>query len=499
MALAEMSRKASNDAVGARNMNDRKASVAGRLTAFDTAFLLIESPRTPMHMGFVGIFEGEPLRRDGQVRVEEIRCEIERRLPLAPRLTQRVVWGAQPWRIPRWEDDPSFQLEAHLRVVALPSPGDEETLLELCGALLAESLDRTRPLWEIWIVDGLADGKVVLVGKVHHALADGLAGVDLVTMLLAGLPDAGKSSQGSSWSPDRRAVRARANLWELFGTLWKGASPWHPMRNTYRLGTTLTGVTRGVLTLASPRTLAPRSSLNGPVGSERRIAVVRHPLEPLRKVGRTFHVTLNDVLLAAVALGMRELIAGRGEKTTGREVQVAVPVALGRDTPRRLGNQLSVLMVRLPLGFEDPLDVLGAVGSEVAGKKRHHQVLAGQWAIGLLDLVPTPVLEALVPTLNHQVVINTIVTDVPGPSRPLSLLGSRMLAAYPFVPLGGNLTLEVAALSYDGGFHLGILADKRRCPDLDVFAEGVRRGLARLEALATPGEPPRRARGTVRG
>jgi diacylglycerol O-acyltransferase len=254
-----------------------------------------------------------------------------------------------------------------------------------------------------------------------------------------------------------------------------------------------------VATLATPRLIAPRSSINAPIGQARRVAFVRVALDHLLELERAFEVTVNDVVLAAVTGGLRRLLESRGEQLAGRELQVLVPVAVrgaaaGPDAAaavtrrpaavapdaHEFGNAVSAMLARLPVGVEDPGRRLRAVAASTARAKAHHQALVGEMVLGAFEVLPQPVLAAAARVVQHQPVVNLVVTNVPGPPAPLYAHGAKMLEAYPIVPLAGNLSLGVAALSYDGQMHLGLYADRDRFPDLEVLADGIRRSIEEL-------------------
>jgi len=472
------------------------------LSVLDTFFLHLESPATPMHFGSVAIFEGPPLRdRRGALRIADVRHEIAERLYLVPKLRRRVRFPAGPWTAPQWVDDAAFDVSSHVRQVALPPPGTEAQLHELCAELMAVPLDRAHPLWQLWLVDGLAGGRVAFVQQLHHALADGLAGVELATVLLDVERRPVRHPTARPWHPRpvhgpvrelaRDMVRRGTRVARFgAGALGALADPAGAARRTAEL-------VEGLATYATPRTLAPPSSLNVPVTAGRRFAVVRQPLGPLRRVEERFGVTLNDVVLAAVAGGLRTQLAARGEALDGRELRVLVPVGEDHHGDHRLGNRVSGLFVALPLGGDDPVARLRAVADAVGARKAHHQALAGARLLDLAEAVPPVVLAAVTPLVHRQRLCNVVVTNVPGPSVPLFALGARMLEVFPVVPLAGNLSVGVAVFSYDGQLTLGILADRDRGRDVEVLAAGIGRTFEAMVGAARRPEGARPRRGAV--
>ncbi|HUY23125.1 MAG TPA: wax ester/triacylglycerol synthase family O-acyltransferase [Acidimicrobiales bacterium] len=468
------------------------------LAPLDAFFLYLESPATPMHLGSVAIFEGGPLRdRHGVLRIGAIRDEIASRLHLVPALRRRVRFPAGGGTAPVWVDDAGFDIGFHVRHVAVPAPGSDADLTDLCAELMAVPLDRARPLWEMWFVEGLAGGRVALVEKLHHAMADGMASVELATVLLDLERRPAEHHPARPWHPRPGPTGAAAVARDLAhrGTaaVRAGTRALGAIVDPAAAGRGGTELLEGLGTLASPRTIAPTSSINVPVTRGRRFAVVRRDLGSLRIVEERFGVTLNDVVLAAVTGGLRVLLAGRGESTGGRSLRALVPVGADHHGDRRLGNRVSALLVPLPLGAEDPVARLRSVADAVGVRKARHQALVGEALLGLLDPMPTRLLATLTPLVHHQRLCNLVVTNVPGPQFPLYAMGARMLEVFPVVPLAGNLSVGVAVFTYDGQLTVGILADRERCRDVAVLAAGVDRSFAELVSAATGGHSRRPA------
>ena len=460
---------------------------ADTLTPLDASFLYMESDHTPMHMGSIGIFEGGPLHdARGCLRLEEARAEVESRLHLVPKLRKVVRFPVLGESAPVWMDDPDFDITGHVHQAALPKPGTDAQLLELCARLMSCPLDRTRPLWDIWLIDGLEGGRVALLEMLHHSMADGLAGVELATVLLDLEPRTPARHAPDGWqpapAPGRLAVATEgvARLAGVARTLaedgWHAA--WHPSEAGYVLAR-YTSAFRSLLSV-SPAT--PDCSLNAPVGFDRRIVVVRQPMDELRRAERRFGVTLNDLLLTAIAGGVHDLLSARGEVMEGRQLQVLVPVGSDHHGDRRLGNDVSAMVVRLPIGAAPAAERVREVARAERDSKDHAQSLATHLLLSSLDALPPAALSAASHLVHHQPFVNLVVTNVPGPDVPLYVLGARMLEAVPLVPLGGNLSVGVAALSYNSQLTIGILTDPVACPDVEVLAEGVGRCFSDLVA-----------------
>jgi WS/DGAT/MGAT family acyltransferase len=447
-----------------------------------------------MHMASIGIFEGPPLYGvDGRLRIDDIRGLIASRLELVPKLRQCASKGLLGEAPPAWVDHPDFDIAEHVRVQRVRPPGTEVELRQLCAALMAIPLERTRPLWELIFVEGLTGGRVALVEKLHHSMADGLAASELATVLLDLSPDPPQPEKGAPpWAPAIRPPAWRSAVDDLIrlGTLpvrvakWYGRSVLHPVRTTSQLG----DLGRAFGTLLTPRIFAPRSSLNAEITEARSVEFVRLPFEQVRRVADTFDVTINDVLLTVVAGGLHDLLSGRGELSRRSELQALVPVGLATTEGRGLANDVSALFVRLPIGGDDPVALLKDVAAEVGEDKRRHQALAAITVLRLLEPLPQDILAGAAEIIQHQPFFNLVVTNVPGPPVPLYALGSKLLEAFPIVPLAGNQSLAVAALSYEGRLNLGVLSDPVTCPDVEVFCEGV---LANFRSLVarTEGGP----------
>ncbi len=462
------------------------------LTELDASFLYMESPQTPMHMGSIGIFEGGPLHdARGRIRLDAVRAHVQGRLHLVPKLRKVVRLPLLGESAPVWVDDSDFDISYHVREAAVPEPGDEALLLELCARLMSSPLDRDRPLWEIWLIDGLADGRVAVLEMIHHCLADGLAGVELASVLLD-LEARHRDDRHNldAWTPappPRRATLVADGLAQFGGIVatlaadaWYAA--WHPSRT----GRVLSRYLSAFQDLLSPIPLAPRLSLNAAIGFDRRAIVVRERMDDLRRAQRRFGVTLNDLLLTAVAAGVHDLLSARGEVMEDRQLQVLVPVGSDHHDDHRLGNEVSAMFVRLPISAAAPAERLREVAAVERSHKERGQARATNLLLSSLNSLPPAAVSAASHLVHHQPFVNLVVTNVPGPDIPLYLLGARMLEVIPLVPLGGNLSVGVAAISYNGSLTIGILADPDACPDADVLSAGIERCFAELMGSGRP-------------
>lgn len=459
------------------------ASRYQRLSVQDAGFLYLEHAGLPQHVAILAVVEGGPLHdQDGRLRLAAVREQLDRRLHLAPRLRQLVVRPPLGQGLPLWADDPAFDLADHVRAVQVAAPGDERELLALCDQLCLRLLDRTRPLWELWLITGLAQGRVGLVLKLHHALADGLAAVQIAgALLLDATPDA-PSPQPPPWRP-----RPLPSGWVLVADNLggRGAALAAALARLRHPGTLpaqarmLAGAWRMV---GDGRRPPRRSPLRQPLGGRRRLVLVRARLAVVKQIAHAHHGTVNDVLLAAVAGGLRALLLARGVLVEGLTLRASVPVALRRaSAAAALGNQVGLMVVPLPVGEPDPARRLRQVTQATTQRKRRPEVLAGLRPVGSLT-----VLRALNRYSRHQHLVDLFITNVPGPQVPLFVVGARLLEAFPVVQVAGNVPLSVAGLSYDGQLNVGIQSDPDALPDVEVFADGLRRSLEELVAATPP-------------
>ena len=446
------------------------------MNALDATFLEVEDSVTHMHIGSVGIFEGPPPSR------EEAARWVLGKLPLVPRYRQTIRRPPLNLGRPVWADDEHFNLDYHLRRTALPAPGGEHELRLLVGRVMSQQLDREKPLWEMWLVEGLDDGRWALISKIHHALVDGVAGSDLLSVLLDPDPEA-PSPPVTRWTPEPAAGSPALLAGALAGNLMipvhvTGAALRAPRRLLGRAVEAAQGL-RGY-----GHTLAPSaSSLNGPLGPHRRWTWARASLEEIKQVRDTHGGTVNDVVLACIAGGFRDLLLARGEGLD-RPVRTLVPVsARAAEEHGELNNRVTAMFADLPVEIADPVARLRAVRTQMTELKASHEAEAGEALVGLADVATPPLLLALAERLARGVPqrgVNTVTTNVPGPRVPLYACGRRMIEAFPYVPIGAHLTVGVAIFSYAGGCTFGITSDFDLAPDTDVLAAGIEAALAQL-------------------
>ena len=454
-----------------------------RLSPLDASFLHVEDGVTHMHIGSVSIMEGPP------PAFEDLRDMVSSKLPAVRRCRQIVKRVPFDLGRPVWVDDPYFDIGYHLRHSALPSPGDDTQLRNLVGRLMAQQLDRSRPLWEMWMVEGLPDRRWALVSKVHHCMADGVSGSDLMGLILDPTPDA-RPAEELPWIPALPPAG-----WELaVDALAPG------MAGPIELGRLVRTRTRGVARVAAHAaqtvggiadtvtSLRGRSStsLNGSLGPHRRWVSASVPVAEVKQVRRRFGGTFNDVVLALTAGGLRTMLEKRGDPAD-LPLRSLVPVSVRPRDGRgmavgdgTLANRVSAVLAELPVNVADPVARLRAVSAQMSGVRK--QALAGEALTSLSELAP-PVLLSLAGRLGTkaaQRTINTVTTNVPGPQMPLYALGRRMLEVYPFVPLGMQMRVAVAVFSYDGVVGFGITGDYDTAGDIDVLASGIKTGMSEL-------------------
>jgi diacylglycerol O-acyltransferase len=460
-----------------------------RLSPLDASFLHVEDDVSHMHIASVGIFEGPPPPFGDVVDM------VRGKLPLVPRYRQVVRFVPLQLGRPVWADDPNFDIDYHIRHTALPSPGGEQELRALVGRVMGQQLDRTKPLWEIWVVDALQDGHWAMLSKTHHALVDGVAGTDLLAVVMDTSPTP-SPPVADDWTPDPSPSGAQLALEAVRGL---ATSPYEQFR-AVRAGTRVPrfamrqagDVVRGLSSMAGVVRATPVSSLNGPLGPHRRYAWALTSVDAIKRVRKSLGGAFNDVVLAAITNGFRALLLSRGE-SVDRVVRTLVPVSVRARNPvgRAVGdgtlqNKVSAMFAELPVGIDDAAERLRVISVQMDGLKESKEAVAGEALTSLSGFAP-PMLLALGMRLATRVAqhnVNTVTTNVPGPQLPLYVAGRRMLAAYPYVPLGGQIRIGVAIFSYDGQVTFGITGDWETTADLDVLCRGIEEGMAHMLSLS---------------
>ena len=471
-----------------------------RLTAVDASFLAQEGPTSHMHVGAVMIFDGPAPAYD------DLADHVRSRLHLVPRFRQKLAFPPLETGRPLWVDDPNFNLEYHVRDTALPAPGSEQQLRALAARVHSQALDRTKPLWEMWLVQGLEAGRFALLSKTHHALVDGTSGVDLATVLFdVQSTPADIEHPETPWRPRRtpsavdmaaRGVRGLVGLpFDAAARVVGAASrPGDALAGTREA---LEGLGEVVWAGLNP---APDTPLNVEIGPHRRFMWTRHELADFKRVKDAFGGTVNDVVLAVVAGALQKWLRSRGVRTEGLELRGLVPVSIrARDEHHQLGNRLAAMRAPLPVYVEDPVARLRVVRRAMDGLKESKQAVGAEVLAGMQALAP-PTILAQASRLNFSTrLFNLLVTNVPGPQFPLYVLGRELQDLFPVAFLPKNHALAVAIMSYDGGMDFGLLADYDAMPDIEQLAEHIDESLAELldAAALAASEPERNGKSRV--
>lgn len=466
-------------------------SLPATLSPLDTAFLRLEGPNTSLHVASVAIFDGPA------PEYSDIAEMITSKLPRVPRYTQRLQVAPLWLGRPRWVPDPEFTLDYHLRHTALPRPGSDAQLRETVGRLMSQQLDRTKPLWECWIIEGLARGRWAMVSKVHHCVVDGIAGADLMGVILdhephptrATLPAEG-GVNGANAASAQPGVLARAA--DGASVLSRGAfgavrTVAGGVRHPERVGQAARTVVRGLAGFAELAGPAASTSLTGELGSPRVWTHTALRLTDVRKVRRRFGGTVNDVVLSLVAGGLRDLLIARGETPDERGLRALIPVSVRTTDERgRTDNRVSAMVAELPVAIADPVERLAAVRRHMDHLKGSGERQAGQLVTRIAAIVPPAVIAFGLSGLFRlpQWFVATVATNVPGPAQPLYAAGRRMRELYPYVPIADRLRVGVAIMSYQGVLGVGITGDRDSSPDVDVLAAGIETALRALVQAA---------------
>ena len=457
-------------------MNTTRA--VDRMSTLDAEFFYAEHDKVPMHIGSVAVFDGPAPTRQDLMRL------FEAKLPRVPRYRQAV--RTTPFQLlrPVWADDEHFAIKHHVRHSTIPAPGGPEQLRVAAGKLFALPLDRSRPLWEEWLLDGLEGGRWVILSKIHHCMVDGIGGNDLMAQVFDTDPDQ-RPAEPAAWVPAPRPSLAELAAHDLrdaiSGPLCRLAAVPGLIRQAR--GGDIADYGRGLT--ASARLLAEPSAgcLNGPIGPRRRWAWSTVPLAELKQIRAARGGTVNDVVLAAITAAFRDLLAERGALAGGLVVRSLVPVSVrGPDEAGVITNRVSAVLANLPVGEPDPVLRLGLIRREMDILKHTHQAVGAEILTGMLGFAaPTWLALGTAAAFRiRQPLVQTVTTNVPGPRSPLYVLGRRMTALYPYVPIGNAVRISVAILSYLDTVAFGVTADYDSSADLDVFVGGIRRGLAEL-------------------
>ena len=452
-----------------------------RMSGMDAGFFFAENDRTPLQIASVSIFEGPAPSYGDVIRL------ILSKLPQVPRYRQRVRTLPVNLARPVWVDDQHFQILYHVRHTAVPAPGGPEELRNLGGRILAQRLDLSRPLWESWMVEGLAEGRWALVSKVHHCMVDGVGGSDLIALLLDHTPEVTRV-EPQPWAPQPEPSTLSLALEGVRDNVTEWAQQVLKLpRRAARLATReIAGFAGGLPTYAGNLTHAGPPSLNGPTSPHRRWWWEQADLDEAKRIRRAFDVKVNDVLLAAITAGFREMLDARGVLEADTLVRAMVPVSIR--SPGESGlltNRVSAVLVNLPCGEPDPVRRLQLVHEQMDFLKGSHQAIGPDAIVRMLALAPA-VLAAVAHTALRlrQPVIHTVTTNVPGPPIPLYVMGRKLVEMYPYIPIATGLRVSIGSISYLGELFFGLTGDFDAMPDLEVLGAGIRAGFDELAKQA---------------
>jgi WS/DGAT/MGAT family acyltransferase len=466
-----------------------------RLTGLDSSFLHLEQGPAHMHVASTVLFEGPT------PDYEDFRDHIESRLHLVPRFRQKLRFVPFGQGRPRWVDDPQLNLAYHIRHTALPKPGSDEQLRILAARIFSQRLDRSKPLWEMWLVDGVEGGRFALVSKAHHALVDGVSGMDITTVLFDATADPEPLPEAEPWVPRPEPSEA-----EVLGEalLERATNPAEIVRGARAVFRAPRRAVRAAVdgleaagTFARAGLGAPASPFNVEIGPYRRFAIVQASLDDLKRVKNAAGGTVNDVVLAAVAGALGRYLRGRGHSTHELELRAMVPISVRTaDEHGALGNRVSSYMAPLPVWCDDPLERLAAVSAAMGDLKQSKQAVGATLITQLSDFAPPTLAGQAARLQSRQRFFNLVITNIPGPQFPLYLMGRELLAVFPMVPLAKRQAVCFGIMSYNGQVNFGITGDYDAIPDLQALAADLE---ASLEELAAAAPAPKRGRRATRG
>ncbi len=461
-----------------------------RLTSFDSSFLVNERRNAHMAIGAVLICEGSPPSQ------EDFLTHIKSRLHLLPRLRQRLAFPPLGLGRPLWVDFPDFQITDHVRRETLPAPGTEVEFRELIGRFLSPPLDRSRPLWELCLVEGFADDRFAVLYKTHHSLADGISAVDIGILLFDVEPDFELQSEEGPWDPHRPPTKvglighAIAGLGKTMRRMarWLTASLRHPHRAANRAADCVAGLWEVSWELTRP---SPKVPFNTEISPDRCYHWTTASLEDFKQIKNVLGGTVNDVTLAVVAGALRRWLTDRGVQTEGLKLQALVPVSVRAPNEHgELGNKLTAMRGPLPVGLADPLDRLRTISAAMDGLKASKQPFGAEalWAINdwFREFAP-PFLIGATAKLNFSTrLFNLLLTNFPGPQMPFYVLGRELIGVYPIGFLAERHALAIAIFSYNGAVHFGLLADRAAMPDAELLITYIDESIEELHAVAEP-------------
>ena len=462
-----------------------------RLTGLDSSFLHLERDSAHMHVAACAIFRGEPPTHEDLARA------IASRLHLVPRYRQRLAFVPLGQGRPVWVDDPHFNVAYHVRHTALPEPGSEEQLMRMTGRVFSQALDRSRPLWEVWLVEGLTAGRFALLSKTHHALVDGVSGVDIMTVLFDTSPEPMPvAPPDQEWVP--RPLPSQAQLLAdallerttVPGEMARGirAALRGPRAVAGQVARSVGALGELAMTGLQP---APASLFNVPIGPHRRFTWVRGDLHQFKAVKNALSGTVNDVVLTVVAGALGRYLRSHGQATDDLELRAMIPVSVRADVERgALGNRVAAMWAPLPVGITDPVERLRTISAAMQELKSSSQAVGAQVLTQLSGFAPPTIMSQAARLQARQRLFNLVVTNVPGPQFPLYLLGRELDAIFPMVPLAMNTALGIAIMSYNGQLNFGLAGDYDALADIDGLADELRASIDELVSIASGPQGP---------
>ncbi|MBV8952139.1 MAG: wax ester/triacylglycerol synthase family O-acyltransferase [Actinobacteria bacterium] len=468
-----------------------------RMSPQDASFLHIEDANTHMHIGSIAVFEGPG------PAYEEFEMLVASKLPAVPRYRQKVRFVPLQLGRPVWVDDPHFHVGYHIRHSALAPPGGDNELRNLVGRVMGQALDRNRPLWEMWMVEGLEGGHWAIVSKVHHCMVDGISGTDLLAVMLDSEPEPARPTP-PQWRAEPEPSNARLMVDSLADLASKPYEQVRAVRSATRAPRAALGrlgeIARGARAWAGVVRPTPQTSLNSPIGPHRRWDWARTTLADVKTVRTALGGTVNDVVLSVLTRGFRDLLVERDEPVDDRAVRTLVPVSVRSPSERgTYNNRVSGMIAELPVGIADPRERLEAIRAQMDGLKESRQAVAGEVLTSLSGFAPSLLLAlGMRAAMRMQRNVNTVTTNVPGPQWQLYACGRPMLEAFPFVPLGPKMTVTVAIFSYHGMLNYGVTGDYDKSPDISVLCRGIEAGMTELLKLADAPSPSGRRAGRSR-
>lgn len=453
-----------------------------RLSPLDQTFLLLERDGQPMHIGSLMVFDGPA------PSYEELCAYLDSRLDQVPRYRQRIQTVPLNLSQPIWVDDPDFELEFHVRHTAVPKPGKTEQLGRLASRLLSQRLDLDRPLWEMWLVEGLAGGQWALINKVHHAMIDGLSGHDIMEVLLDKTSKV-DANPPSKWEPAPAPGTVDLVTDAVVDSVKRPTE--HLQRMVGRASDPKALAEHVAVRVVGAwpikgRVLSTDSALGGPIGAHRRWGWVEGDLGTVKTVKNEFGGTVNDVILTAVSGGFRQLLLSRKVDPADLEIYSMIPVSMRRPGAASGGNEVASMFVEMPAGIADPVDRLHAVTRQMNRMKKSGTPLTVESIIGMADFVPPALFAAAGRTASSfsQSAFDTVTTNVPGPQVPLYMMGRELDMLIPFVPLAAGVRIATAIASYNGVLNFGVSADYDSVRDMQQFLDGIADTLETLSKAA---------------